>query len=519
MRRLIYPLASAAAGALMTLSFAPFNLWVCGLLSLAAFAGLVLHRSGGLQLRGRSSAWLAFWFGLGLFGSGGSWVYVSITQFGGSSMPLGLLLTGGFVVILAAMLAAPFYFLGRFTDRALPFALAFPALWFIGEWLRSWLFTGFPWLYAGYAHTGTWMAGWAPLLSVFGIGLLLALTAAVMALLVAGRPLPLARRTRVGLLVAALLPWPAGALLEQVEWTRATGEPVTVGLVQANIPQEKKWLPEFRAETINRYQSGSRALGESGAEVIIWPEAALPLLYSQAPNLMSTLQRNAEETKIDLITGVLYDRVDNGLRVVHNSAAVFGGSPHVYHKRHLVPFGEYVPLEEWIRGTIEFFDLPTSFIRPGPDEQPPLAAGGLTWAPLICYEIVYPTLVAGSAQTSQVLLTISNDAWFGDSIGPLQHMQMAQMRALETGRYLVRATNTGVTAIVDPQGQVVERLPQFQRANMIGKVTGRSGSTPFMWAGISLVFALALPMLAAAVALRIRRRGPAVAPVAGQATD
>ncbi|WP_237055012.1 apolipoprotein N-acyltransferase [Microbulbifer sediminum] len=515
MRKLIYPLASAAAGALMTLSFAPFNFWACGLLSLAAFAGLVLHRAGGRQLQGRSSAWLAFCFGLGLFASGGSWVYVSITQFGGSSMPLGVLLTGGFVAILSAMLAAPFWFLGRFTDRTPAFALAFPALWFLGEWLRSWLFTGFPWLYAGYAHTNTWLAGWAPVLSVFGIGLLLALGAAVIALLVAGRPLPLTRRACVGLLSAALLPWPVGALLGQVDWTHTAGEPVTVGLVQANIPQEKKWLPEFRAETINRYQAGTQALADSGAEVIVWPEAALPLLYGQAPNLMSTLQRNAEETGVDLISGVLYDRVDNGLRVVHNSAAVFGHNPHVYHKRHLVPFGEYVPLEEWIRGTIEFFDLPTSFIRPGPEEQPPLAAGDLTWAPLICYEIVYPSLVAESALASQVLLTISNDAWFGDSIGPLQHMQMAQMRALETGRYLVRGTNTGVTAIVNPQGEITDKLPQFKRANMIGQVTAMEGATPFMVLGIIGVMALAAVMLTGAVMLQ-RQRLPLSSAVLGE---
>ncbi|SDJ86233.1 apolipoprotein N-acyltransferase [Microbulbifer yueqingensis] len=515
MRRLTYPLGSVASGALMTLSFAPFDIWACGLLSLAALAGLILHRAGGRQLSGRSCAWLAFWFGLGLFGSGGSWVYVSITQFGGSSVPLGLLLTGGFVAILSAMLAAPFYFLGRFTDRAPAFALAFPALWFFGEWLRSWLFTGFPWLYAGYAHTGSWLAGWAPVLGVYGIGLILAFAGAVLALLTVGRALPLARRGRIALLVSALLPWPAGALLAQLEWTEARSEPLAVGLVQANIPQEKKWLPEFRAETINRYQEGRRALSESGADVIIWPEAALPLLYGQAPNLMSALQRNAEETGIDLITGILYDRNDNGLRVVHNSAAVFGTSPHVYHKRHLVPFGEYVPLEEWIRGTIEFFDLPTSFIRSGPDEQQPLNAGGVTWAPLICYEIVYPTLVAQSARTAGVLLTISNDAWFGDSIGPLQHMQMAQMRSLETGRYLVRGTNTGVTAIVNPQGEITDRLPQFQRANMIGQVTAMAGTTPFMALGIFAVMALAVVMLAGAIMLQ-RQRLPLSTSVLGE---
>ncbi|MFC6632664.1 apolipoprotein N-acyltransferase [Microbulbifer taiwanensis] len=517
-----FSVLAAAAGGLLTLSFAPYDVWICGLLSLSLLAWLYLRASNRKPFPGRSSLWLAFCFGLGLFGSGGSWVYVSITEFGNSSVPLGLLLTAAFVSILALLLALPFYFLGRFTDNRISFALAFPALWFISEWLRSWVFTGFPWLFAGYGHIETWLSGWAPVLSVYGIGLLLAMSAAVVALAAAGRLTPIKQHVSIALIAAALAPWPLGALLAQVDWTQPESEEITVGLVQANIPQDKKWLPEFRGETISRYQDGTRVLSEQGVDVIVWPEAALPLLYGQAPNLMQALQRNAEQTQIDLISGVLYDRREagaEGSRVIHNSAAVFGRSPSVYHKRHLVPFGEYVPLEDWIRGTIEFFDLPTSFIRPGAEGQQPLNAGGASWAPLICYEIVYPRLVADSALSAQVLLTISNDAWFGDSIGPLQHMQMAQMRALETRRYLVRGTNTGVTAIVDPRGRILEKLPQFERANMIGQVKAMRGGTPFMFAGISLVFALALPMLVAAMLLRRRATPDADSPLAGELSD
>ncbi|MCX2780533.1 apolipoprotein N-acyltransferase [Microbulbifer thermotolerans] len=514
---------SAIAGGLLTLSFAPYGYWPCGLGSLSLLAWLYLRASGGRQLSGRRSLWLAFCFGLGLFGSGGSWVYVSITEFGNSSVLLGTALTGAFVSIMALLLALPFYFLGHFTGRGLSFALAFPALWFVSEWLRSWIFTGFPWLYAGYGQIETWLSGWAPVLSVYGMGLLLALSAAVIALAAAGRLAlranPAGQGASVLLVVAALLPWPIGALLAQVEWTQPEGDAITVGLVQANIPQEKKWLPEFRGETIRRYQDGSRALSEQGVDVIVWPEAALPVLYSHAPNLMQALQRNAEQTRTDLIAGILYDRREPGRRVVHNSATVFGRNPGIYHKRHLVPFGEYVPLEDWLRGTIEFFNLPTSFIQPGPEEQQPLNAGGTSWAPLICYEIVYPRMVADSALSAQVLLTISNDAWFGDSIGPLQHMQIAQMRALETGRYLVRSTNTGVTAIVDPRGRIVHRLPQFERANLTGEVRAMRGATPFMLTGITPVFALALPMLVAASLFRRRRPAAAKAPLAGEISD
>ncbi|WP_020412514.1 apolipoprotein N-acyltransferase [Microbulbifer variabilis] len=521
MRRLLFPITSAAAGGLMTLSFAPFNYWVCGLLSLTLLAWVYLQASGGKVIKGRRALWLAFCFGLGLFASGGSWVYVSITNFGNAAPPLGAALTGGFVALMAALLAAPFYFLGRFTDNKFSFALAFAALWFISEWFRSWMFTGFPWLFSGYAHLETWLSGWAPVLSVYGVGLILAFSAAVLALAVSGRLVPLKQRSHIALLGAALITWPIGATLANVEWTRPEGGIITVGLVQANIPQEKKWLPEFRGETISRYQDGTRALSDKDVDVIIWPEAALPMLYGQAPNLMRALQRNAEKTGIDLISGILFDRrdPDQSGNVIHNSAAVYGRNPSVYHKRHLVPFGEYVPLEDFIRGTIEFFNLPTSFISSGPDEQSPLNAGGASWAPLICYEIVYPRLVASSALSAQVLLTISNDAWFGDSIGPLQHMQMAQMRALETGRYLVRGTNTGMTAIVNPRGQILEQLPQFEQANMTGDIRAMRGSTPFMLAGISIVFALALPMLALAIILRRKKAVKTGSPITGEATD
>lgn len=497
-------LAALIAGGLLTLSFAPFNFWWLSLPSLALFAWLLAPGRNAAALSGRRCFWLALCYGLGLFGTGGSWVYVSITDFGNSSPLLGVILTGGFVAIMAVLFALPFIILARFRARPASFALAFAALWFVSEWFRTWIFTGFPWLFAGYGHINTWLAGWAPVLSVYGIGLLLAFSAAVCALFARRAFISWKSSSAISLALAAVLLWPAGLLLGTVEWTHADERAVTVGLVQANIPQEKKWLPEFRGETIKRYQSATEELHQQGVDLVIWPEAALPLLYHHAPNLMQALQDNTQATGTDLITGVLYDTEQDHRRVVHNSAAVFGSEQQLYHKRHLVPFGEYVPLEDWIRGTIEFFNLPTSFIRPGPENQQPLQAGSLLWAPLICYEIVYPQLVAQSSGEAQVLLTLSNDAWFGRSIGPLQHMQMAQMRALETGRYLVRATNTGVTAIVAPNGRILEQLPQFEQATLTGKVEARSGLTPFMVIGVWALVALAAMMLAAAALLQRR---------------
>ena len=502
MRKFIAPLIALIAGGLLTLSLAPFDYWWCGLISLSLFAWLLAPNATDTE---EMSAWrgfrLALCFGLGLFATGGSWVYVSITDFGGSSPALGVFLTGAFVSIMAVLFALPFAFIARLRATPASFALAFAGLWFVSEWFRTWMFTGFPWLFAGYGHIDTWLAGWAPVVSVYGIGLLLAYTAAVIAL-AARRVLPWKSTTTAVLMVTALLPWPLGLWLKNISWTETSDSQVTLGLVQANIPQDKKWQPDFRGETIRRYQTATEKLRQSGVDVVIWPEAALPLLYHHAPNLMHALQENAEQGGSDLITGILYDTEQDQRRVVHNSAAVFGSNQQLYHKRHLVPFGEYVPMEDWIRGTIEFFNLPTSFIRPGPDGQKPLQAGTLSWAPLICYEIVYPQLVADSANDAQILLTLSNDAWFGKSIGPLQHMQMAQMRALETRRYLVRGTNTGVTAIVAPNGQITERLPQFEQATLTGTVSARTGATPYMATGIWGLLTLAALMLLSAWVLQ-----------------
>ena len=521
MRKFVPFLAALFSGGLLTLSFAPYNLWPLGLLSLTLLAWLLAPGRHQLEKAssGKGTFLITLCYGIGLFATGGSWVYVSITDFGNSSPVLGVILTGAFVGVLALAFALPFPLLARLRANPVSFALGFAALWFVSEWVRTWLFTGFPWLFAGYGHIHTWLSGWAPIASVYGIGLLLAFSAAVLALFMRRAFASWKSASALSLLAAALLTWPAGLLLSKVDWTESTGEELTVGLVQANIPQDKKWQPEFRGETIRRYQSATEALHREKVDLVIWPEAALPLLYHHAPNLMDALQNNAQETGTDLITGILYDTEEDYRRVVHNSAVVFGTESQLYHKRHLVPFGEYVPLEDWIRGTIEFFNLPTSFIRPGPEGQQPLQAGGVSWAPLICYEIVYPQLVSQSSGDAQVLLTLSNDAWFGRSIGPLQHMQMAQMRALETRRYLVRATNTGVTAIVAPDGSITEQLPQFEQATLTGEVQGRNGYTPFMLIGVWGLVALAALMLVVAALLQRRPAPENTAVFGGEAAD
>ena len=461
-------LLCAAAGALLPLGLAPFDLWPLALGGLVVFVVLLNGSSG------RRAWWRAWGFGIGLYGAGVSWIYVSIHTYGNASAPLAAVMTALFVLFMALIFSLPFWAYGRwFSRHRLGAPLAFPAIYLLGEWLRGWLLTGFPWLYLGYAHLDTWLAGWAPLLGVLAPSLIIALSAGLIALWLL-QPGHSPRRWALTLVV--LLLWPLGAILHRVEWTQPQGQPINVGMIQPNIPQERKWDPAFFQPTLDRLDHLSEDLWDN--DWLIWPEAAIPRVYHDMLPYLEALNRKAEDTNTGLITGIIFDDPRQG--VYYNSVVGLGPALGIYHKRRLVPFGEYVPLEQYLRGLIDFFDLPTSIITRGPWEQSGLQIGDTGISASICYEVVYPDLVARSAIDRQVLLTISNDAWFADSIGPLQHMQMARMRALETGRPMIRATNNGVSAFVDHHGGIEKRAEQFVETTLEGTVQPRSGLTPFM---------------------------------------
>jgi apolipoprotein N-acyltransferase len=451
------------SGAVIPFALAPFDFWPLAVLGPALLVWLLQG------LNGKQALWRSWWSGAGLFGVGASWVWVSIHDFGYAPFWLATLLTALFVAGLALLFSLPFYAYGRwFNHHRWSIPLAFPVIWVLGEWLRSWLLTGFPWLYIGYSQLDTVLAGWAPVVGVFGLSLILSLSAgAVVYSLLQRRPL---------WLVAPLLLWITGTALQAQHWTQPTGQPVSVGIVQANIPQEKKWQPDFLLPTLERYSELTEPLWQQ--DWVIWPEAAIPMTYHRALPFLEDMHRRAAETNTGLITGILYD--DRQTARVHNSINGLGTATGLYHKRRLVPFGEYVPLEDILRGTIQFFNLPTSIIYPGPDQQRGLQIGANRLAPALCYEVVYPDLVARSAHNTEVLLTISNDAWFGHSLGPIQHMQMARMRALETGRYMIRGTNNGISAIINPQGKVEVETEQFVKTTLTGDVQPYRGTTPFM---------------------------------------
>tara|TARA_R110001592_G_scaffold363371_1_gene685853 strand:+ start:521564 stop:523081 length:1518 start_codon:yes stop_codon:yes gene_type:complete len=466
------------AGALVTLSLAPFNLWPAGIISCALYAYLLCTCSV------REGIWRSWLFGLGMFGSGVSWVYVSINVYGGA----GPLLAGFLIILFCAGLSVLFqvsfgWFYVRFV-RALPggMLVGFPVTWVLAEWLRSWLFTGFPWLYLGYAHIDTPLAGWAPVVGVYGLSFICALTG--VCLFLAWRSRQAIACTTYAVIVVTL--WAGGAVLKPIEWVvRASEEPLEVVIFQPNVPQEHKWDRDWYQPILRQLRTASEPY--YGADILIWPEAAIPNFYQRARSFLDPIAQRAAATETTLFTGVPY-LVEEG-EGYYNSVVALGQGTGVYHKQHLVPFGEYVPLESALRGMIAFFDLPMSAFSAGPADQPPLRAGAYRVAPYVCYEVVYPEMVARSARNADLLLTISNDSWFGKSIGPLQHLQMAQMRALENGRYMIRGTNNGVSAIIDQRGQIVARSEQYVETTLTGQVEVMMGNTPFGSFGVTPVIA------------------------------
>ncbi|MFK8050790.1 MAG: apolipoprotein N-acyltransferase [Halioglobus sp.] len=491
--RLLIAVAALAAGSGVTLSLAPIHFWPAGIISCIALLFLLQSCTA------RQAFWRGWLFGLGVFGTGVSWVYVSIHVHGNTNIPLAVFLTCLFCGGLALLHGMLGWCYAQFV-RGLPggVLIGMPILWVLFEWFRSWFLTGFPWLYLGYAHVDTWLAGWAPIVGIYGLSLFCVITASCIYLAWRNRN---PRQWLTSALVSLAL-WLVGAQLQSVEWvSRQSDKPISVAIYQPNIPQEHKWDRAWYQPILQKYQSATESL--YGQDIVIWPESAIPNFYQRSRVFIDPIARRAADNDTTLITGIPF-RSEEG-DAYFNSIVALGAGKGVYHKQRLVPFGEYLPLEKQLRGLISFFDLPMSSFSPGLPDQAFLRSGDYSVAPYICYEVVYPDLVARNASAADILITISNDSWFGSSLGPLQHLQMAQMRALENGRYLIRATNNGVSAIIDHRGDLVVQTPQFVETTLKSDVFVMSGKTPFGYYGstpLLLTIALVLSLMA-----MIKRRG------------
>lgn len=470
-------------GALLMLSFAPFGWYL-----LAPFLLLPLLYAF-LIASPRTAAACGFWFGAGLFLAGTYWIYISVHVFGQAPLLLAIMLMLGLVVIMGLYYAAAGWLTARLCNgKAMRMLLVAPAVWVSIEWIRGWFLSGFAWMSLGYGQIDSPLSAIAPILGVYGISLAVSFSAT--ALLLAG----IVRQRRGLLAVAALLPWLAGFFLQNIQWTEAAGPAVRTTIVQGGVPQDQKWLRKQFEPTLEFYRNS--LLRNPDSQLIVWPEVAIPAYLDQVEPYIATLQTDLLGKNQSLLFGILERDLDK--RRVHNSAVLLDGvGRQIYRKRHLVPFGEYFPVPDFVREWMRLMSLPNSDISSGDDVQPLLRTpDGNKLSVAICYEDAYGAEQLYALPDASILINVSNDAWFGDSIAPHQHLEIARMRAMEVERTVVRATNTGISTFIAADGALGSTLPQFVADTLTEDVLPRRGLTPFARFGNVPCIALVLIIVA-----------------------
>ena len=477
---LLFP---ALLGALAVPGFAPMGWWPAAIVSLAFLF---------IWVKGSSPAgsFVVGWaYGMGLFLAGVSWVFVSLSTYGGLPAPIAVLATLLFCAFIACYPALALMLAAKLAPkRWMSPVLALPGAWVLMEWVRGWFLTGFPWLAMGYSQVpDSPLAGYAPILGVYGVSLVMALIAGLFA------------SRRPNLITAGVLLLVAGYGLQQVNWTRPVGEPVSVALLQGNVPQEMKFRPEKIVTTLQDY---ARQVFATDARLVILPETAVPLFRSNVPEgYLELLAEHVQKRDGDLLVG-LPENTPSG--EYYNAVASFGASGEGnYRKHHLVPFGEFVPFG--FRWLVDMMHIPLGDFSVGAPDQGPIAAAGERLAVNVCYEDAFGEERIHAARDATLLVNVSNDAWFGNSLSPRQHLQIGAMRSLEAGRWQLRANNTGITAILDEQGRVRAELAPFTQATLNGTAQGMTGLTPYLrWGNAPALIIMAAMLLTAFLISRKR---------------
>ncbi len=473
--------AALFAGVLGPLAFAPLSLWPLAIVSLIILFLVWLPASP------KRAAVRGFIFGFGFFAVGIHWIFISVYYHGFVNIGLSLFLTALLMAYMALFPMLLGYLLQRYSAKGFSaqttrfkLLILFPSAWVLMECLRGWLFTGFPWLAMGYSQTDTWLAGIAPLFGVYGISWVVAVSAALLLALF------MDKTGRFYALPLLALLWFSAWVSQQQEWTEPVGEPITVALLQGNIPQDMKWNPDMRRPTIELYTELTRQ--NWAADLVVWPETALPAFYYEVEPFLADLEQEARDNDTDLLIGMLSFAEDR--RSYYNTMMALGEERGEYHKNHLVPFTEYLPLKSILGALVNFMQVPMSDFSKGGTEQKPLKVAG-QWAGIsICFEDAFGEEVVGALPKATFLVNVSNDAWFDDSWAPPQHLQMARMRAIESGRPLLRATNTGMTAVIDRDGRLMAQAPQFEVASLVETIQPRQGSTLYAMTGNSVLLLL-----------------------------
>ena len=472
------------SGAVLVVSFAPFGWYL-----LAPFLLLPLLY-GFLVSSPRTAAAYGFWFGAGLFLAGTYWFYISIHVFCQAPLILAIFLLLALVVIMGLYYAAAGWLTARLCDgKAMRLLLVAPSVWVAIEWLRGWFLSGFPWMSLGYGQIDSPLAGIAPVLGVYGLSLAVVFGATAMLVAGIGR-----QRLRWRLAVAAVLPWVCGFLLQDIQWTEAAGPAVRTTIVQGGVSQDRKWLPEQFRPTLAFYRDS--LVRHPDSQLLVWPEVAIPSYINLVEDYIGTLQTDLKSQSQSLLFGIL-ERDAESQRVYNSVVLLDGVGRQIYRKRHLVPFGEYFPVPDFVREWMRLMSLPNSDISPGDAVQPLLRTpDGQQLAVAICYEDAYAAEQLYALPDATMLINVSNDAWFGDSIAPHQHLEIARMRALEVGRPVVRATNTGISTFIAADGSLGTAVRQFAAGTVTEDVVPHQGLTPYAKAGNVPIIALVLIVVA-----------------------
>lgn len=480
------------AGGSLPLAFAPFSFFPLAIISIAILFKLWQAVSI------RRAMWRGFLYGIGLFGVGVSWINTSFYQFGHIPLPGAILLTAAFVMGMALYPALLGGFIRRFFPQpdGLNLLLVWPAAWTLMEWIRGWLLTGFPWLALGYSQIDAPLQGFAPLFGVYGVSSLTAISAGSLVLALQSR------RLAVYIIALWIGLWGSGLLLFRFPWTQPIDKPLTVALLQGNVPQEFKWLADYRWPSMQRYLQLSQS--QRDVDLIVWPETAIPVFYHEIDtDFLRQLDNEHRNYTTDFLIGLPVMNVDQRY---FNSVWSLSPQPDFYYKRHLVPFGEYIPLQAYLGTLLQLLAVPMSEFSAGHAQTALLHAAGQPMGVSICYEDAFGELIRTSLPQATLLVNISNDAWFGEAMAPHQHLEIARMRALESGRYLLRATNTGISAVIDQKGRLVNQAPQFEINILQAQAQPYTGTTLYARLGNGLIIIILTSCVVGAFMYRFRVR-------------